>query len=89
MSCRTVPPAITLLRWVNPQGNDRAGNRDGVLHYFYLTDLVKGRGLRKVSVYRGGPRDFYASSVAAFDPRIDMVLLNTLSRHTHSEPYPV
>jgi len=65
---------------VSPQGQDRAGNRDGVLHYFHLTDLVKGRGLRKVSVYRGGPRDFYASSIAEFDRRIDTVLLNTL-RH--------
>jgi hypothetical protein len=64
----------------SPQGKDRAGNRDGVLHYFHLTDLVRGRGLRKVSVYRGGPRDFYTSTVAEFDQRIDSVLLNTI-RH--------
>lgn len=69
---------------VSPQGKDRAGNRDGVLHYFHLTDLVRGRGLRKVSVYRGGPRDFYATSVAEFDRRIDMVLLNTIRRRFDS-----
>jgi hypothetical protein len=69
---------------INPQGNDRAGNRDGVLHYFHLTDLVRGRGLRKVSVYRGGPRDFYASSVAEFNRRIDTVLLNTIRRRFDS-----
>ena len=61
-----------------------AENRDGVLHYFHLTDLVKGRGLLKVSVYRGGPRDFYASSIAEFDRRIDTVLLNTIRRRFDS-----
>jgi hypothetical protein len=69
---------------VSPQSKDRAGNRDGVLHYFHLTDFVRGRGLRKVSVYRGGLRDFYASSVAEFDRRIDMVLLNTIRRRFDS-----
>jgi len=69
---------------VNPQGKDRAGNRDGVLHYFHLTDLVKGRGLLKVSIYRGGPRDLYATSIAEFDQRIDTVLLNTLRRRFDS-----
>lgn len=69
---------------VNPQGKDRADNRDGVLHYFHLTDLVKGRGLRKVSVYRGGPRDCYAPSIAEFDRRIDTVLLNTIRRRFDS-----
>lgn len=69
---------------VGPQGTDRPGNRDGVLHYFYLTDLVRGRGLRKVSVYRGGPRDFYAPSIAEFDRRIDVVLLNTIRRRFDS-----
>jgi hypothetical protein len=65
---------------VNPQDKDRAGNRDGVLHYFYVTDGVKGRGLRRVSVFRGGPRDFYASSLEEFDRRIETVLLNRLRR---------
>lgn len=69
---------------VNPQDKDRAGNRDGVLHYFHLTDLIRGRGLRKVSVYRGGPRDFCAPSVAEFDRRIDTVLLNTIRRRFDS-----
>jgi hypothetical protein len=69
---------------VNPQGMGRANNRDGVLHYFHLTDLVKGRGLRQVSVYRGGPRDFYAPSIAEFDRRIDIVLLNTIRRRFDS-----
>jgi hypothetical protein len=69
---------------VNPQGKDSAGNRDGVLHYFHLTDLVKGRGLLRVSVYRGGPRGFYAPSIAEFDRRIDTVLLNTIRRRFDS-----
>jgi hypothetical protein len=63
-----------------PQGKDRAGNRDGVLHYFHLVDLAKDRGMRMVSVYRGGPRDYYASSIAEFDRRIDTVLLNAIRR---------
>jgi hypothetical protein len=65
---------------VNSQGKDRADNRDGVLHYFYVTDNARGRGLRRVSVFRGGPRDFYASSLEEFDRRIDTVLLNRLRR---------
>ena len=69
---------------VQPLDKDRAGNRDGVLHYFHLTDLIKGRGLRKVSVYRGGPRDFYASSISEFDRRIDITLLNTIRRRFDS-----
>ncbi len=70
---------------VNPQrSNERAANRDGVLYYFHLTDLVKRRGLLRVSVYRGGPRDFYAPSIAEFDRRIDTVLLNTIRRRFDS-----
>ena len=69
---------------VNAQGKDRGNNRDGVLHHFDLTDLVKGRGLLRVSVYRGGPRDFYAPSIAEFDQRIDTVLLNTIRRRFDS-----
>jgi hypothetical protein len=69
---------------VNPQGKDTGQNRDGVLHYFRLTDLVKGRGLLRVSVYRGGPRDFYAPSIAEFDRRIDTVLLNVIRRRFDS-----
>jgi len=69
---------------VNPQGKDRADNRDGVLHYFHLTDLVKGRGLLRVSVYRGGPRDFYAASIAEFDRRVETVLLNAIRRRFDS-----
>ena len=65
---------------VQPQGTDRGGNRDGILHYFHLIDLVKSRGMRMVSVFRGGPRDFYAPTVAEFDRRIDTVLLNTIRR---------
>jgi len=70
---------------VNPQGKDRGQNRDGVLHYFHLTDLAKGRGLLKVSIYRGGPRDCYAPSIAEFDRRIDTVLLNTIRRRFDSD----
>lgn len=69
---------------VDPQGNGRADNRDGVLHYFHLNDKVKGRGLLRVFVYRGGPRDFYAPSTAEFDRRIDTVLLNTIRRRFDS-----
>jgi hypothetical protein len=69
---------------VNPQGKDRGQNRDGVLHYFHLTDLVKGRGSRKVCLYRGGPRDGYVPSIAEFDRRIDTVLLNTIRRRFDS-----
>jgi pyrimidine deaminase RibD-like protein len=65
---------------VHSQGKDRADNRDGVLHYFHLTDMAKNRGTRRVSVYRGGPRDFYAPNIAEFDRRIDMVLLNRIRR---------
>jgi hypothetical protein len=68
---------------INPQGKDRGQNRDGVLHYFHLTDLVKGRGLLRVSVYRGGPRDSYAP-IAEFDRRIDVVLLNAIRRRFDS-----
>lgn len=68
---------------VNPQGKGRDQNRDGVLHYFHLTDLVKGRGLLRVSVYCGGPRDCYAP-IAEFDRRIDTVLLNTIRRRFDS-----
>jgi hypothetical protein len=69
---------------VNAQSKDRGNNRDGVLHHFDLTDLVKGRGLLRVSVYRGGPRDCYAPSIAEFDRRIDTVLLNTIRRRFDS-----
>jgi hypothetical protein len=68
---------------VSPQGEDRGQNRDGVLHCFHLTDSVKGRGLLRVSVYRGGPRDCYAP-IAEFDRRIDVVLLNTIRRRFDS-----
>ena len=37
-----------------------------------------------MSIYRGGPRDFYAPSIAEFDRRIDSVLLNTLRRRFDS-----
>jgi hypothetical protein len=69
---------------VNPQGKDRADNRDGFLHYFHLTDLVKRRGLLRVSVYRGGPIDCYALSIPEFDRRIETVLPNTIRRRFDS-----
>ncbi len=62
------------------QDKDRAGNRDGVLHYFHLVDLIRNRGTRRVSVFRGGPRDHYAPSVSVFDRRIDTVLQNRIRR---------
>jgi len=65
---------------VQSQGKDRADNRDGVLHYFHLTDMIRGRGLLRVAVYRGGPRDLYMSSIPEFERRIDGVLLNRIRR---------
>lgn len=65
---------------VRPQGKDRAGNRDGVLHYFHLVDMAKNRGRRRISLYRGGPKDFYVSNIAEFDQKIEMVLLNRIRR---------
>jgi hypothetical protein len=68
---------------VSPQGKDKAENRDGTLHFFDLTDFVQGRGLLRVSVYRGGPKDCYAP-IAEFDRGIDVVLLNTIRRRFDS-----
>jgi len=54
-----------------------ATDRDGVFYLFKLTDLVKNRGERLVSVYRPGPGLFYG---ADYDMRISTVLLNVLRR---------
>jgi len=50
---------------------------DDVLYYFHITDKVSGRGLRKVSASRFGPKDWYAKD---FDARVDTVLLNMIRR---------
>lgn len=47
------------------------------LYLFYATDRVKNRGLRKVSVERFGPKEWYASD---FDRRVELVVLNVIRR---------
>jgi hypothetical protein len=63
---------------VDRQGGNAPADRDGMLHYFNLTDLARRRGERKISVYRGGPKDRYAASVAEYERRLDTVLLNAI-----------
>jgi pyrimidine deaminase RibD-like protein len=62
------------------QGERTVAERDGVFHNFHLTDLVRDRGLLRVSVHRGGPRDIYVPSVAEYDRREDAVVLNVIRR---------
>ena len=45
-----------------------AANRDGVGYLFRLKDLSKNRGERLVSLYRFGPKKFYA---ADYDARLE------------------
>jgi hypothetical protein len=54
-----------------------AQDSDGVFYLFKLTDLVKNRGERLVSVVRFGPKETYGAS---YDTRLDTVLLNVLRR---------
>jgi hypothetical protein len=51
--------------------------RDGVLYYFKLTDLVKSRGLRNVSLFLAGPDKVFIDD---FDARIEIVRLNVIRR---------
>jgi pyrimidine deaminase RibD-like protein len=50
---------------------------DNLDYYFYVEDKVKGRGVRKVSVRRFGPKDFYAQG---YDARVGTALLNKIRR---------
>jgi len=59
------------------QRQEIAADSDGVFYLFKLTDLVKTRGERLVSVVRYGPKETYG---AFYDRRIDTVLLNVLRR---------
>jgi hypothetical protein len=52
-----------------------------VLFIFSISKIWRaGRGMLRVSVFRFGPKDLYAPSVAEFDRRIGTVLLNTIRR---------
>lgn len=54
-----------------------ADDRDGVLYYFKLEDLLKDRGVRSISLFRSGmDRGF----VPDYDSRIETVRLNVLRR---------
>jgi hypothetical protein len=54
-----------------------ADGRDGVLYYFKLTDLVKDRGLRNVSLFRSGTDRVF---IEDYDARVETVRLNVLRR---------
>jgi len=62
------------------QGKRSVAERDGVFHNFHLTDLVRERGILRVSICRGGPKDIYVPTIAEFDRREDAVVLNTIRR---------
>jgi hypothetical protein len=55
----------------------RAENRDGVLYYFLLTDLIKNRGPRQISLFLAGPERVFIDNL---DQRLDTVRLNTIRR---------
>lgn len=60
------------------QRKETASDRDGVFYLFHLRDLTdKQRGVRLVSVFRFGPKEFYSPN---YDAQLDMVLLNTIRR---------
>ena len=59
------------------QRKEHAGDRDGVLYLFTITDRKKGRGMRHVMLFRGGEKDRYAQD---YDARIDVVRLNAIRR---------
>ena len=65
---------------VEYEGERRAIDRDGVFHNFQVTDLARARGLLRVSVFRGGPRDAYVPTIAEYDSREYTVVLNMIRR---------
>jgi hypothetical protein len=54
-----------------------ADGRDGVLYYFKLKDLGKGRGLRNVSMYRSGTDKVF---IKDYDEGVEVVRWNALRR---------
>src|SRR5271167_4302935 len=56
---------------------DEYQERDGLLHKFYLTDMVSKRGKRLVSVFANGT---LAASCANFRSRVEIVRINSIRR---------
>jgi pyrimidine deaminase RibD-like protein len=56
---------------------DEYQERDGLLHKFYLTDMVSKRGKRLVSVFANGT---LAASCANFRSRVEIVRINAIRR---------
>jgi pyrimidine deaminase RibD-like protein len=56
------------------------GNRDGVLHHFHLNDVLMNKSVLRVSVFRGGARTTYTSTVMEYDRREGTVMLNAIRR---------
>lgn len=59
------------------QSVDEYQERDGLLHKFYLTDMVSKRGKRLVSVFVNGT---LAVSCANYRPRVEIVRINAIRR---------
>lgn len=64
------------------QRKEAAENRDGVLYLCHVNDQKKGRGLRRIMLFRGGATDYYAKD---YDTRIDIVRLNSIRRSFDSK----
>jgi pyrimidine deaminase RibD-like protein len=62
------------------EGKQTGANRDGVFHFFTLTDLAKARGVIHVPIWRFGPSVLYLETVAEYDRREESVLLNVIRR---------
>ena len=54
-----------------------ADGRDGTLYYFRLKDLVKGRGIRSVSLFTAGTDRVF---IKDFDGRLEVVSANVIRR---------
>lgn len=59
------------------QRKESASDRDGVFYLCTVNDRKKGRGMRHVMLFRGGPKDHYAQD---YDERIEVVRLNAIRR---------
>lgn len=59
------------------QRKESAGDRDGVLYLFTITDCKSDRGMRHVMLFRGGAKDYYDQD---YDDRIEIVRLNAIRR---------
>jgi len=60
-----------------PRSIDEYHERDGLLHKFYLTDLVSKRGKRLVSVFVNGT---LAATCPNYGPHVEIVRLNAIRR---------